>query len=917
MTDKSTNAPGLDLALSWLQRSLDEITETSRRTAELRGVPLPAILGGPGVESSPWPVSSPVATAKIPAPAGVPPITSETPPASATPLLDKIGRDLTKLAAQGLLLPVIGREAETKWIIETLARPTKRNPLLLGESGIGKAAIVEGLALRIVAGEVPNLLLHNRVIEVPVSALTAGTQYRGQLEERAGQIVAEASQPGIILFIEGVQALVGAGQTEGGMGADQILAPPMTRGDIAVIATAPPEAYRKTIAPAAGLAGAFTTTNIVELDRVASRPVLMSIRDIFARTRGVEVSDEALDVLLEFADKTITNRHFPDKAIDLLEQALAHALVVGEKAVDREGALATTVAWASRASSTPALERSGRDLVALARDGKLGPIVGRDREIDAMIETLLRRTKRNPMLLGPAGSGKTAIVEGLAIRIAKGEVPKTLLDMRIFDEPLLTLAAAVAAEPSLLTDFLAEVRHPSIAVFFDEMHLLAFPAVKDLAESLKPALARGEIACIGATTTEEYQKHLESETALVRRFTEIPVQPMGAAAVHAVLVTVRDNMTRLRKIPVEDAALDELVSLGEQFMPNRSFPDKGIDLIEQSVSYAITHGRSAVDVATAREAVAALIGMPLDPTESIQALAKEIKTRALLEPAAAAALIARLNVSLRGLDAKRERPDAVILLCDGASSSADVLALAIASLIFGRDTARIDINLSGMTDDSSMSTLLGSAPGLIGSDRQLPLHELRRSPWQVVVLRGVDGANVAIRDTIAAALAAGSFTDAMGRKIPLGAAIIILTAPGVGAGDGDPVALILATKLGPALAATTDVVTGVTAGAEIDARAAWVKRELLAPLAVRLARSGYDTVFEASFVTWLEDRLPTDGGDPAAFLDREVTPLIAAALPAARGPLTIGVTVGRPLVRPAVKTAARDSAKAKPARSRS
>jgi len=323
------------------------------------------------------------------------------------------------------------------------------------------------------------------------------------------------------------------------------------------------------------------------------------------------------------------------------------------------------------------------------------------------------------------------------------------------------------------------------------------------------------------------------------------------------------------------------------------------------VAYALTHGRKVVDVATAREAVAALTGMPLDPTTPLAALARGLREQALLEPAATEALLGRLGVSLRGLDARRERPDAVVLLCDGAASAADGLSILLARTVFGRDTARIDIDLSGMADDSSISTLLGSAPGLIGSDRQLPLHELRRSPWQVVVLRGIDGCAVAIRDTVAAALASGSFTDAMGRRIPLGAAIVILTAPVVGAGANGPAAAVLAVRLGPALVAAADVVTGNAGGAQQDARAAWVRRELLDPLTTRLARAGYDVAFDPAFIGWLEKHLPTDGTSPDGYLDREVTPRIVTGLPAGRRSITVGLVDDEPAVLPGVEVGTR------------
>ena len=293
-----------------------------------------------------------------------------------------------------------------------------------------------------------------------------------------------------------------------------------------------------------------------------------------------------------------------------------------------------------------------------------------------------------------------------------------------------------------------------------------------------------------------------------------------------------------------------------------------------------------------------MTGMPLDPTASLAGLASDLSARALLDPASAATLLGRLGVSLRGLDAQRARPDAVVLLCDDASASVELLAATLARRIFGRETARIDIDLAGMTDDSSISTLLGSAPGLIGSDRPLPLHELRRSPWQVVTFRGIDLTAASIRETIATALHSGSFTDAMGRRIPLGAAIVLLTAPSVGAvGDG-PVDALLAARLGPSLLGACDVVTGMAAGAALDARTGWIRSDLLAPLAERLTRAGYPPTFAPEVAAWLDRRLPTDGSAPETFIDRSVAPAIVAALPTQPGPITVGITDDHPTVTP-------------------
>jgi ATP-dependent Clp protease ATP-binding subunit ClpC len=891
---------GLDRALGWLERNLDQLTDAARRQGEAiqRETHAPV----PGLEVEPAPGRAPeVASALALAPQAAPPPFGPPPaqppaapaaPASTTPLLDSIGRDLTALAARGELNPIIGREAEIASVIEILVRSTKRNPVLLGPAGSGKTAIVEGLAQRIAAGKVPEQLKGSRIIEVPLASLVAGTSYRGQLEERLQTLVKEAGWPGIILFFDEIHLLAGAGKSEGGMGAAQVLKPALARGDIAVIGATTPDEYEATIGQDDALARRLTTLAIHELSRDETRPIVQSVRDQLARSRGVTVSDEAIDVLLDFAQKRITNRRFPDKAIDLLEQAVAEAIVAGRKTVDRNQAVHTTEVWQTRASSTPTLDRLGRDLVALAKAGDLSPIVGRDREIDAVAEVLMRQTKRNPILLGPAGSGKTAIVEGLAQRIAAGKVPAALAEVRIFDVPISALAGAVERDPGKMLDLLAEARHPSVVVFLDEIHQLAFPSAKNLAESLKPALSRGDIACIGATTGAEFQAYIEPEAALARRFSPIQVEPMDDAAVRKVLMGVRDSLAGKRGVKVTDDALDELIDLAVAYMPGRFFPDKGVDLVEQAVVFGLVRKAKTVDRTLARESTAAYLGLDLDPTKALAALASAINRRGLLEPDAAKALLARLGVTLRGLDSRAVRPDAVVLLAGPAAASADALASVCAEALFGRTTARISIDLSAMTEDSAISTLLGSAPGLVGSDRTLPLHELRRSPRQVLVLSGIDRCAPSIRLTIAAGLAGGAFTDAMGRTIPLSSAVVILTAPDVSAD-------LAAALLGPDLMAACDVVAAAVAQTAAGKKgSAWLGEELLAPLARRFERSGIAVRFDPSFVEWLSGRLAGAEGPPDAFLDREVTPALIASLGRAHGGSFVAVIEkGAPVLR--------------------
>src|SRR4051794_32420660 len=901
MTGRDPKADNLDIAIGWLQKSIDELSDVTRRIQAQKAGPTMA----PTATREPAKAGSraPAAASGVPElpdilaqPADSPPPTDapEGESDSTTPLLDRIGRDLTKLAAQGLLAPVFDRDQETGWIIETLLRSTKRNPVLLGAPGVGKTAIVEGLAQRIAAGKVPDGLKGTRLVELPLAAVVAGTQYRGQLEERLEQPVREASQPGIVLFLDEIHVLESAGQSEGGLGAAAVLKPALARGGIAVIGATTADDYRTTIARDDSLARRLSTLEIAELDSAATLPILKALRDRITTTRGVAVSDDALQVLLDFSVKAIINRRLPDKAIDLLEQAVASALVAGRKEVSADDARATTDDWARRASSTPTLERFGRDLTALARAGELGPIVGRDRELEAIVEILLRKTKRDPMLLGPAGSGKTALVEGLGIRIASAKVPDELKDVRLFDVALLPLAQAIATDSTLLRDFLAEARHASVIVFFDEIHQLAAPAVRDLAQAIKPALARGEIACIGATTGEEYQANIETDAALARRFTTISVEPMDAQTVRGVLASVRDSLGKARGVAMPDDVLDEAIALADQFLPNRSFPDKGVDIIEQSIAHARATGATSVDRQTMRDAVESLVGMPLDPAPRVASLATELAERGLLVPADREVLLGRLGVSLRGLDTHYERPDAVVVLWGQAARGVDPLADALSRDLFGRAGAVIDIDLSGMTEEQSVSSLLGSAPGLVGSDRPLPLHALRRSPWQVVLFRSIDRAAVPIRDTIAEALARGSFTDSMGRVLPLGAAIVLLNAPTIDSND------LVAPLLGQQLVASATLVTGTAGIVSADDRAAWLKREVLDPLARRFGRQGHTISFDQKFVDWLLANIPSDGASQSApvsdFVDGTVTPALAAALPAATGdkPLTATVIDNRP-----------------------
>lgn len=241
-------------------------------------------------------------------------------------------------------------------------------------------------------------------------------------------------------------------------------------------------------------------------------------------------------------------------------------------------------------SKTPALDSFGRDLTELARNGELDPVIGREREIERAIQVLCRRTKNNPVLLGEAGVGKTAIVEGFAQRVINGDVPEILADKRIV---VLDLAMMVAGTKyrgqfeERIKAVMNEVRRAKNTILFiDELHTLVgaggAEGAIDAANVLKPALARGEIQCIGATTLDEYRKHIEKDSALARRFQEIMVDPTGPKETIQILHGLKGRYEEHHRVQITDDAIEAAVELSSRYIADRCLPDKAIDVIDEA-----------------------------------------------------------------------------------------------------------------------------------------------------------------------------------------------------------------------------------------------------------------------------------------------------------------------------------------------
>jgi ATP-dependent Clp protease ATP-binding subunit ClpC len=240
---------------------------------------------------------------------------------SKTPLVDQLATDLTALAEEGKLDPVIGRQMEIERVIQVLARRTKNNPALIGEPGVGKTAIVEGLAQRIVEGDVPAPLLNKRVLQLDVGSLVAGTMYRGQFEERLKRVIDELKSSGAILFIDEVHMLVGAGAAGSSVDAANILKPALSRGELQVIGATTLDEYRKYIESDAALERRFQPIHVEEPTIEQALEILRGVRPAYEEHHRLNISDEALDAAVRLSARYVTERFLPDKAIDLIDES--------------------------------------------------------------------------------------------------------------------------------------------------------------------------------------------------------------------------------------------------------------------------------------------------------------------------------------------------------------------------------------------------------------------------------------------------------------------------------------------------------------------------------------------------------------------------------------------------------------------
>jgi ATP-dependent Clp protease ATP-binding subunit ClpC len=456
------------------------------------------------------------------------------------------------------------------------------------------------------------------------------------------------------------------------------------------------------------------------------------------------------------------------------------------------------------------LAQYGRNLSQEVKNGKIDPVIGREPEIERVVQILGRRTKSNPILLGAPGVGKTAIAEGLAQRIHSGDIPELLQDKQVIALDMGSLLAGTRFRGDFeerLKGIVEEVRKSgSIILFIDEIHTLvgagSMGGAMDASNLLKPALARGELQCLGATTLDEYKQHIERDAALERRFQPVMVgEPTKEQAIE-ILRGLKATYEDFHQVKYDQKAIEAAVNLSSRYINDRFLPDKAIDLLDeagsrthlryslQSTSPAevseespLINPESLIPVVDAEEIaqiVAAWTGIPVTQlteteSESLLNLECQLHERIIGQQEAVNAVsraIRRARVNLKNPN----RPIASFIFAGPTGVGKTELTKALAKLLFGSESSMIRLDMSEFMESHTVSKLIGAPPGYIGYNEGGQLTEaVRRQPYRVVLFDEIEKAHPDVFNLLLQLLEDGRLTDSQGRRVDFKNTLIIMT----------------------------------------------------------------------------------------------------------------------------------------------
>jgi ATP-dependent Clp protease ATP-binding subunit ClpC len=502
----------------------------------------------------------------------------------------------------------------------------------------------------------------------------------------------------------------------------------------------------------------------------------------------------------------------------------------------------------SRSKETPLLAEFSRDLTQLAAENALDPLVGREAEVERLTQILCRRTKNNPVLIGEPGVGKTAIVEGLAQKIVEGEVPSYLADKRILALDLSLIVAGTKYrgqfEERLKTIMKELIENPNAIVFIDELHTLvgagSAEGSLDAANILKPALSRGEIQCIGATTPAEYRKYIEKDRSLERRFQAVKVPPPTEKEAIQILNGIKDRYEKFHMVTYNPGAIDTAVYQANRYIPDRFLPDKAIDLIDEAgarvklrqdslpkemteiqkkIKVIVSHMESAISnhefekaeiyrneerlalenlrsvkekfnlddscigVVTKEDienVVSKWTGIPASSIKEeemtkLLRIEEELHKRVISQDKAISALARSIRRSRAGLK-NPNRPVGSFLFLGPTGVGKTEMARSLAHFLFGTEKALIRFDMSEYMEKHSVSKFIGSPPGYVGYEEGGQLTErVKRSPYSVILLDEIEKSHHDVFNILLQVFEDGQLTDGLGNTVDFKNTIIIMT----------------------------------------------------------------------------------------------------------------------------------------------
>ena len=449
-----------------------------------------------------------------------------------------------------------------------------------------------------------------------------------------------------------------------------------------------------------------------------------------------------------------------------------------------------TVRQTIRRAETRILDQYSRDLTELALSGATDPVVGRESEILRAVQILSRRTKNNPVLVGEPGVGKTAVAEGLAMLVARGEAPGELARKRIVSLDI----PAMLAGTKYRGDFEERVkavlkdvkRAGDVILFIDELHTIigagSAEGAIDAANILKPALGRGEVQIIGATTPEEYRRHIEKDAALERRFQPVRIAEPDREHTLAMLKSLRRALEAHHSVSISDGAIEAAYELSVRYINDRFLPDKAIDLIDEAA--AGVHVAARADMTVRPEDVAQVVsrwtdipvtGLDKDESTRLKNLETELKRRIIGQDEAVSAVARAIRRSRVGLK-DPARPVGSFLFLGPTGVGKTELCRALAATVYGDERAMIRLDMSEYMEKHTVSRLIGSPPGYVGYEDGGQLTEkVRRKPWSVVLFDEIEKAHEDVWSILLQIMDDGHLTDSAGRRVDFSNTVVVMT----------------------------------------------------------------------------------------------------------------------------------------------